>query len=303
LIVDDDFAVATVVRQGLEYLGCEVFHGPTGEKGIELARTEKPDLIILDVSLPKIDGFEVCKRLKSEPATEEIPVIFLSALNETKERVRGLRLGAIDYIVKPFDMDELIERIDIGLRIKGAALARRAATDGKPEGPEPETGDPPVKETKVLDNDEFLRLLEDRYNKLDPENGLLTLAFVRVDQEDHLMGDEHAELRGRILETILSILEDLCPERTLFGRVNSFQVGALIPRKNKYGAELILDELSNLLALKDFHSEKELARLTLSCGVAEVPSPVIGNSKEFEEIANSALKRAMQSGGARTVLL
>ncbi len=307
LIIDDDIAIATVVKQGLEYLGCTVAHGPTGEIGVEMAKSDPPDLIVLDISLPNIDGFEVCRQLKAEPTTEPVPVIFLSALNETKERVRGLRLGAIDYMVKPFDMDELIERIDIGLRIKGVPMRSSVETEQPVERTEQEeeklVKPKTAREVDVLGHDKFLGLLEDRYRKLDPENGLLTLAFIRIDQEDQLMGDEHTELRQKIQHNMFTILDELCPDGTLFGTVSSFQVGALIPRKNKYGAELILDELSNLLALQDFHSENEIAMVTLSRGVAEVPSPVIGSAKEFEEIANSALQRAVHSGGDRTVLL
>ena len=301
LIVDDDMAVATVVRQGLEYLGCRVFHALTGEKGIEFARTENPDLIVLDVSLPTIDGLEVCRRLKADEETRDIPVIFLSALDETKERVRGLRSGAIDYIVKPFDMDELIERTDIGLRVKSTPT--HSSAQGKENAGDGERRTKPKESVKVLDHDEFLRCLEDRYEKLDPENGLLTLVFIRVDQEEALSGEEHAELREEIVNTLFALLKDLCPKGTLFGRINSLQVGVLIPRKNKYGAELILDELSNLLALEDFHSEDEISRLTLSSGVAEIPSPVIASAKEFEETANAALHRAVLRGGDRAVLL
>ncbi|MCB9770689.1 MAG: response regulator [Candidatus Omnitrophica bacterium] len=290
-----------VVKQGLEYLGASVLHGPTGERGLELARSEAIDLIVLDVSLPKSDGFAICKALKDDPGTRDIPVIFLSALNETKERVRGLRLGAIDYVAKPFDMDELVARIDIGLRVK-------ANTNVQPSTePEPESRTTHSEESldlaDILSNDEFLKLLEDRFKKLDPESGLLTLMFIRVDQEDHLLGEEHSSLRKSILEAVFSTLSELCPRGSSLGRVNPFQVGALLPRKNKYGAELIADELRNLVELKDFRAENELNRLTLSCGVAEIPSPIITTAKEFEELANSALYRAMQNGGNRTVLL
>jgi GGDEF domain-containing protein len=198
-------------------------------------------------------------------------------------------------------MDELIERIDIGLRIKGGPTRSVSVGGASASEPSQETETGPVPE--VLSNEEFLKKLEDRYQKLDPENGLLTLVFIRVDQEDHLMGEDHTGIREKILETIFEILGELCPAGTLLGKLNSFQAGALIPRKNKYGAELILDELSNLLNLRDFHSENDFPRLTLSCGVAEVPSAVIETAKEFEEMANSALHRAKQTGGDRTVLL
>lgn len=305
LIVDDDSAVAIVVQQALEYQGAKVLHAPTGEEGLSVARSQSVDLVVLDVSLPKTDGFSVCRKLKADPATEALPIIFLSALNETRERVKGLRLGAIDYVVKPFDMDELIARIDIGLRIKGPACIPHQEESSTP-APEADVPTAESEEKSPFDlhtNGEFFELIEDRYYKLDPDSGLLTLALIRLDQEDRLVGESHVEVREKIYAAILEILADLCPKGTLFGRLNSFEVGALIPRKNKYGAELILDELRNLLPLRDFEADNEITRISLSCGVAEVPSAVISSAKEFEETANAALHRAQMTGGDRTILM
>ena len=89
-----------------------------GESGIERATRETPDLILLDVDMPDLDGFEVCRRLKEHPSTRDIPIIFLTGTASTDSKVRGLDMGAIDYVTKPFDQVELRARVRAGLRTK-----------------------------------------------------------------------------------------------------------------------------------------------------------------------------------------
>ncbi|MEM1395813.1 MAG: response regulator, partial [Cyanobacteria bacterium P01_H01_bin.150] len=88
-----------------------------GESAIEQAEYAKPDLILLDVMMPGIDGFETCRRLKANPTTENIPIIFMTALSETTDKVRGLEIGAVDYITKPFQQEEVIARLKLHLKL------------------------------------------------------------------------------------------------------------------------------------------------------------------------------------------
>jgi two-component system phosphate regulon response regulator PhoB len=116
LIVEDDRDIVEMVEYNLKQEGYVTVHAFNGEKGIELADKEKPDLIILDLMLPAIDGFEVCKRLKQQQSTSLIPIIILSAKSRETDKVVGLELGADDYITKPFSPRELIARIKAVLR-------------------------------------------------------------------------------------------------------------------------------------------------------------------------------------------
>jgi len=90
-----------------------------GEKGLQLARSEnRPDLILLDVMMPEMSGYEVCKQLKSDPATQDIPIVFLTALAEAEDEKRGLELGAVDYITKPVSPPILLARVKTQLQVK-----------------------------------------------------------------------------------------------------------------------------------------------------------------------------------------
>jgi sigma-B regulation protein RsbU (phosphoserine phosphatase) len=117
LLVDDQPANLQVLIHTLEGLGCKLLVAKNGEAALTIAQKASPDLILLDIMMPGIDGFEVCRRLKADPATEKIPVIFLSALDETGDKVRGLQLGAVDYIAKPFQPEEVIARVNTHLTI------------------------------------------------------------------------------------------------------------------------------------------------------------------------------------------
>jgi PleD family two-component response regulator len=90
----------------------------TGEKALSLSQSDNPpDIILLDVMMPEMDGFEICTRLKADPRTEDIPIIFLSGLHETENKVKGLELGAVDYVSKPFEPEEVIARLATHLTI------------------------------------------------------------------------------------------------------------------------------------------------------------------------------------------
>jgi sigma-B regulation protein RsbU (phosphoserine phosphatase) len=118
LLVDDNPTNLQMLFQLLEKsVGCKLLIAKSGEAALAIARKAIPDLILLDIMMPGIDGFEVCRRLKADPATGFIPVIFLSALDEIADKVKGLQLGAVDYVSKPFQAEEVLARVNTHLTI------------------------------------------------------------------------------------------------------------------------------------------------------------------------------------------
>ena len=120
LVVDDEPAVRRVLLMRLQLAGYNVVSAEDGEEALEKFHSESPDLVVLDVMLPKMDGFAVCRRLRAESC---VPIIFLSALESISERVAGLDLGADDYLPKPFSPKELEARISTILRRVGSGSA------------------------------------------------------------------------------------------------------------------------------------------------------------------------------------
>jgi two-component system phosphate regulon response regulator PhoB len=122
LVVDDEKDILDLVEYNLKQEGYKVTCVMTGEEALETARLKKPDLILLDLLLPGVDGFEVCKILKRDPETQDIPVVMLTAKSEDIDVVTGLELGADDYIVKPFSPRILIARVRTVLRKKKTTI-------------------------------------------------------------------------------------------------------------------------------------------------------------------------------------
>jgi len=118
LIVDDTPTNISVLAQALRQAGLAIRIANDGASALEQVRKEQPSLILLDVQMPIMDGFETCRRLKSNEKTSHIPIIFMTALSDKASRVRGLSLGAVDYIAKPFEQDEVLARVRVHLQLK-----------------------------------------------------------------------------------------------------------------------------------------------------------------------------------------
>ena len=111
LVVEDEMPVAMMIVSLLSHVGCDVQVASSGDKGMELAKEQKFDLITLDVDLPGINGFEICRELKQRHISHRTPIIFVTGRSHEEDRRFGLELGAVDYITKPFEVTDFIFRI------------------------------------------------------------------------------------------------------------------------------------------------------------------------------------------------
>ena len=120
LVVDDEAPIRLLCRVNLEAEKMEVLEAGDGPSGLEAARRERPDVILLDVMMPGLDGWRVAEELLDDPATQSIPIVFLTARAELRDRARGLDLGGLDYVTKPFNPVELAPMIrDLLARVEG----------------------------------------------------------------------------------------------------------------------------------------------------------------------------------------
>jgi DNA-binding response OmpR family regulator len=116
LVVEDDAAVAELIRRTLTDGGFDVIYVPDGAAALDVAWNHKPDVLVLDVGLPGIDGLEVCRRLRADRRSSKMPVLMLSARDDVADRVVGLELGADDYVIKPFSPREVLARVKTLMR-------------------------------------------------------------------------------------------------------------------------------------------------------------------------------------------
>ncbi len=131
LVVEDEPLIARMLQDCLAPLYVEIVHATSGPQALDAVAQQPPDLILLDVMLPGIDGFEVARQIKSDPKTGHLPIIFLTALSQAKDKARGFQLGADDYITKPFHFEEVQARVTGALQRAEAAQALRAAEGGR----------------------------------------------------------------------------------------------------------------------------------------------------------------------------
>jgi two-component system alkaline phosphatase synthesis response regulator PhoP len=125
LVVDDEIYIVHILDFSLGMEGYEVVTALDGEQALEKLQSDKPDLIVLDIMMPKLDGYEVCKAIKSDPETRQIPVILLSAKGRNVDQKLGFDVGADDYITKPFSPRKLVERIN---QLLGQAVTEKPTT-------------------------------------------------------------------------------------------------------------------------------------------------------------------------------
>jgi DNA-binding response OmpR family regulator len=211
MVVDDQPANLKLLEDMLSRQGYCVRSFPRGRMALASAAGNPPDLILLDVNMPEMDGYQVCERLKSNAELSRIPVIFLSALTETADKVKALRCGGVDYITKPFQFDEVQARVETQLELHRLQQALQSHTDHLEELVRARTRElsEALKRLKMLDQSksDFLNLISHEFRT--PLNGLLGVGELILDEMDSSADSQ--ELRG-LFETsrrrILTIIED-----------------------------------------------------------------------------------------------
>jgi len=199
LIIDDTPANLGVVAQNLEENDCEILVAQDGEEGLKRAALAQPDLILLDVMMPGIDGIETCRRLKASEATRAIPVIFMTALADVADKVAGFAVGGVDYVTKPFQVEELLARVNTHLAL--CAIQQELAAQNRRLG----------EEVAVRRKAEAaLQMSEVRYRRLfeTAKDGILLLDFstARVIDANPMLakmfGYDVATLRGQLFHEL-----------------------------------------------------------------------------------------------------
>jgi two-component system OmpR family response regulator len=212
LVIDDEPNIRELVQVALNFHGCVVATGATGYDALQLAYAYEPDLIVLDVLLPDIDGFEVCKRLRS--VANDVPVIFLTARDATADTVTGLTIGGDDYITKPFSVEALVARVRAVLRRTARQRARAADGAVGPGGQDQDDGQGTLRVADLeLDEDHWTVHRAGVPVELSPtEFRLLAylmrnqgLMLTRKQLLDNVWGWEYAG-QSQVLETYVSYL-------------------------------------------------------------------------------------------------
>jgi len=211
MIVDDNPANLKLLEEMLLQRGQEVRSFPLGRLALASAAKNPPDLILLDINMPEMNGYEVCERLKASPEISGIPVIFLSALNDIQDRVRAFQYGAVDYISKPFQFEEVHARVETHLKLHQLQRDLKLQNERLEQAVAARTYELAEANGRLIildrSKNEFLNLISHEFRT--PLNGLLGVAELILD--DMIPTDQNMQLRGvfkRSRRRILSILDD-----------------------------------------------------------------------------------------------
>jgi two-component system sensor histidine kinase/response regulator len=211
MIVDDNPANLKLLEGMLLQQGHEVRSFPMGRLALAAAARNPPDLILLDINMPEMNGYEVCERLKSDGKLSDIPVIFLSALTETQDKVKAFRSGAVDYVSKPFQFEEVHARVETHLKLHGLQRALRLHNEHLEEAVAARTRELAEANERltILDSskNDFLNLISHELRT--PLNGLLGVAELIL--EEMSPSEENNQLREVYEQSrlrILSLMDD-----------------------------------------------------------------------------------------------
>lgn len=260
-----------------------------GAHGLQVALDQRPDLILLDVMMPELDGYEVCRRLKADPRTERIPVIFLTSLKEETDETKGLELGAIDYVTKPFSPPIIRARVRNHLELKRYRdmLESMSLTDGL---------------TGLSNRRHFDQHLDREWRAAIREQKTLSLVMIDIDCFK-LYNDRYGHLQGdECLRAVAGVLASSARRPSeMVARYGGEEFACILPDTGREGAATVAESMRARVAELQLPHEKSLVapHVTLSLGVGTL-SPVVGAPVgDLVALADENLYKAKKGGRDR----
>lgn len=293
LLIDDSRLVAHVAKTMLSKRGHEVVLAEDGMAGLEAAKSQGPDLILLDLIMPVMDGYQVCQVLKEGESTQEIPVIMLTSKAEPTDKVKGLEMGAVDYVTKPFDEAELVARVNIHLRLKelyeavqekNRQLQEMANKDGL---------------TGLYNHRYFHEQLSKDFLRARRYHESLSCVLLDIDYFKKF-NDTHGHQTGDVvLSTLGRVIEESIRDSDLAARYGGEEFAIVLYYTDGPTAYQVAERLRQKVQDHEVHDKDNALHVTISVGVATFPSQQIHDSKELIECADKALYQAKENGRNR----
>lgn len=286
LVVDDDPNILRLVEMRLRSDGFETLAVDSGENVLNHVRDYRPDVILLDVDMPGMDGFQVCELLKSDPQTMLVPVIFLTAKQTTANKVRGLELGAVDYISKPFDVVELQARVRSAARTKYLLdlLEQKAQIDGL---------------TGLYSRGHFDKRIVEEIERGRRYCQPVSLIIVDVDHFKKI-NDEHGHFFGdRVLVKVAGVLREGARTSDLVARYGGEEFVLVLPNEELSEAAIVAERIrQNLESLQLMKGDVHV-RVTASFGCACTANLPEATKESLVVAADKALYSAKEAGRNR----
>ena len=296
LVVDDNQDNIEIIATRLRYRGYEILEASDGEQALALVREAAPDLLLLDVMLPDIDGYEISRRIKGADDLPFIPIILVTARDSTQDKVAGLDAGADDYLTKPINFPELEARVRSMLRIKrlqdeleekNRELERLSISDGL---------------TGLYNHRHIHGLLAEEYERVERSNDCMSVAMFDLDHFKSVNDTYGHQVGDRVLVEIAEILREVARDVDRLGRYGGEEFMALLPETCIDDAAVFVERVRREVARRPFDiGADEPLKMTLSAGVATYPHETIADVESLVRLADQALYTAKETGRDRVV--
>ncbi|WP_262691349.1 diguanylate cyclase [Kordiimonas aestuarii] len=294
LIVEDIRVMAKLLESTISDLA-EVRAVDCGTDALRVARDIQPSLILLDIVLPDIDGFEVCKRLKADDATRHIPVIIITGLHtETEDETSGFALGAVDYILKPFEREIVRARVKTQLEL---VRGRRELEAANKELAYLAAVDPL---TKCFNRRYFLSAAESEIARMKRHGTELAVAMIDIDRFKSINDRFGHEAGDKVLANVAEVCEHSLRREDTLGRLGGEEFGIILPATDHDGAMEVLQRLKSRISHQVSVIARETVSLTISIGLTDV-SGDDGSVDDALRRADKALYTAKKLGRNRIV--
>ncbi|MEW5806434.1 MAG: diguanylate cyclase [Acidobacteriota bacterium] len=302
LIVDDEKDNVNCLARWFEREGLDIISAYDGQHALDMVEKHHPDLIILDIIMPGLDGLEVARRLKADSMFWSIPIIMLTAKHEMKNKVEGFRIGVDDYVTKPFDFEEVDARIKAMLRKRelylelekkklqldqtNLKLKEMAITDDK---------------TSLFNHRYFLNKLKEEFKRTKRYGTSLSIIMLDLDDFKEI-NDIHGHQRGdRILREVGRIIQSNARETDFVARYGGEEFAVILPNSDAQMAKQVAERIRKAVSVHVFKEEKSSLAMTISAGIATFPdNAMIKNADELIHSADAALYMAKKKGKNRT---
>jgi two-component system cell cycle response regulator len=287
LVIDDSMDVHRLLRARLRTEELEFREATDGQAGLALAEEHSPTVILLDLDMPGMDGFEVLRILKENPRTLQIPVIVLSGLQSSQDKVTAFDLGAVDYVTKPFDLTELRVRVRAAIKMQRLIrmLAQKAQIDGL---------------TGLWNRVFFNSRLAEEMGRLSRREGNLALAVVDIDHFKSI-NDTYGHPAGdAVIQGLAKLLVKECRHTDSVCRYGGEEFGVIMPDTGATDARNVADRIRAAFEQLSWPRHPE-RKATVSIGVAAVAGAGALTPEALLEIADKNLYTAKNSGRNRVV--
>jgi two-component system, cell cycle response regulator len=303
LLIEDSDVQGSTVKRTLERLGYTVSWARSGIEGLRLARTEHPDLVILDVVMADVDGFAVCRWLKMTNDTRDTPVIMLTVKGEVHDRVEGLNVGANDYLPKPFADEELEARILAALRVRATQAElreRNQQLESMIHRVEALAITDPL--TGLYNRRRFADVLRREFAVTKRYHNVLSCLMIDIDHFKRVNDKYGHDFGDSVLKEVAAALLHNVREVDLACRYGGEEFAILLPHTSKDSALVVAERISKCVRCLNLACQAEALCITLSIGIASTRDVTTNEAEELVRSADVALYEAKRLGRDRIEL-